>query len=571
MRALRHPREIPNPRPFLLTLPFLRILTRWELCAVEDFGQRCDDTCGWPKDGACDEGTFCHYGTDCFDCGGERILSPPAPPAPPAAPPAPRCLALVDLVLVLDRSGSVLPQQDDIKRFADQVLSQFELDEASTLFGLVTFADAARIDTPLTDDRDQVTDAIANYNAEGGTCISCGIDAARDVLTDSPKSRTNKGTANYDERVRKIIFLVTDGDQTKGCRNSDCKEGSSGPYCCRKTSIDMAKNARDDGIELFAIGFGDKVNNDGPSFDTLGRMVEDPTTHRFLGTDVAALLERFDNLCTELTSPSPPPPPLAPPPPGSPPPSPPPPSPSPPAVAAAAVVAARRAGGHAAVAAAAAAAAVTAALAAAAAAAAEPARDSVRVIQGGLRRRPTASATTAANRSTAFPVLGSTAISARTVRTAGSIVHPPPSPPPKEFKSPPPDPPPPPSPPPPVPPPPSPPPPTPPPSPPPPPPPSPPPPSPPSPPPPSAPPPSPPPPSPPPPPVPLPPEPSPPPPRRRRCGAPSRATPSTPSARPRAAANSLAIRRRCTLPRRPRRRRRRRRRRQPTAGGSPTC
>ena len=141
VRALRHAREIPNPRPFLLTLPFLRILTRWELCAVEDFGQRCDDTCGWPKDGACDEGTFCHYGTDCFDCGGERILSPPAPPAPPAAPPAPRCLALVDLVLVLDRSGSVLTQQDDIKRFADQVLSQFELDEASTLFGLVTFND----------------------------------------------------------------------------------------------------------------------------------------------------------------------------------------------------------------------------------------------------------------------------------------------------------------------------------------------------------------------------------------------------------------------------------------------
>ena len=155
VRALRHPREIPNPRPFLLTLPFLRILTRWELCAVEDFGQRCDDTCGWPLDGTCDDGgpgseyvggggDECPYGTDCFDCG-ERIQSPPPPPAPPAAPPAPRCLALVDLVLVLDRSGSVGPQQDEIKGFADQVLSQFELDEASTLFGLVTFNDNASI------------------------------------------------------------------------------------------------------------------------------------------------------------------------------------------------------------------------------------------------------------------------------------------------------------------------------------------------------------------------------------------------------------------------------------------
>ena len=85
---------------------------------------------------------------------------------------------------------------------------------------------------------------------------------------------------------------MTDGDQTKGCEDIGC----------RKTAINMAKEARDDGIELYAIGFGDKVNNDGPSFDTLGRMVEDPTTHRFLGTDVAALAERFDNLCTEPVS-----------------------------------------------------------------------------------------------------------------------------------------------------------------------------------------------------------------------------------------------------------------------------
>ena len=154
-------------------------------------------------------------------------------------------LALVDLVLVLDRSGSVGPQEDEIKRFADQVLSQFELDEASTLFGLVTFADEAMIGTDLTDDRDQVTDAIAAYNANGQTCISCGIDTARGVLKDSPKSRTNAGTANYNERVRKIIFLVTDGDQTEGCRDIGC----------RKTAIDMAKEARDDGIELYATGF----------------------------------------------------------------------------------------------------------------------------------------------------------------------------------------------------------------------------------------------------------------------------------------------------------------------------
>ena len=187
---------------------------RWELCVSPPQpppGQVCENTCGgcgaWANDGTCDDGgpgsvyvggggDECRYGTDCFDCGGPRTHSPPPPPAPPAAPPAPRCVALVDIVLVLDRSGSVGPQEDDIKGFADQVLSQFELDEASTLFGLVTFADEAMIGTDLTDDRDQVTDAIAAYNANGQTCISCGIDTARGVLKDSPKSRTNAGTAN---------------------------------------------------------------------------------------------------------------------------------------------------------------------------------------------------------------------------------------------------------------------------------------------------------------------------------------------------------------------------------------
>ena len=57
-------------------------------------GELCDNTCGFPADGACDDGgpdskyAECDYGTDCVDCE-LRIQSPAAPPAPPAAPPAP--------------------------------------------------------------------------------------------------------------------------------------------------------------------------------------------------------------------------------------------------------------------------------------------------------------------------------------------------------------------------------------------------------------------------------------------------------------------------------------------------
>ena len=427
-------------------------------------GELCDNTCGFPADNACDDGgpgstySECDFGTDCSDCG-LRIQSPAAPPAPPAAPPAPRCDALIDIVLVLDRSGSVKPQVDAIKDFADLVLSQFKLDGvdtpgylrpvnmAFTRFGLVSFEATATIDTALTGDRTKVSDAIAGFEGSGQTCVSCGLDKALKVLNGN-NARTIAGSADYDEDVRKVIFLVSDGIQTAifgehgqtneedGTIRVECEDGTlrtavcgaeydctinavedGGDKCGDKAAIDKAFHVRKEGVELFSVGFGNDVQK-----QTLDAMVEEPCAVPPLARTLPSSL-RHPHL-------------LLPPP--------------PPqddalvpghrrcrpraalqrplhrahlavaaaaaaraaaaglaaavaaaavafaasAVAAAAVVAARRAGGHAAVAAAAAAAAVVAAAAAAAAAAAvaaEPGRDSVLrrvpVRQGRLLRR----------------------------------------------------------------------------------------------------------------------------------------------------------------------------------------
>ena len=101
----------------LLTLPFPRIPTRWELCAVENLqeGELCDNTCGFPADNACDDGgpgstySECDFGTDCSDCG-LRIQSPAAPPAPPAAPPSQASAA--SQPFVYDLAGSSSDEED---------------------------------------------------------------------------------------------------------------------------------------------------------------------------------------------------------------------------------------------------------------------------------------------------------------------------------------------------------------------------------------------------------------------------------------------------------------------------
>ena len=200
---------------------------------------------------------------------------------------------------MLDRSGSVKPQVGAIKDFAHLVLSQFKLDGvdtpgylrpvnmAFTRFGLVSFEATATIDTALTGDRSKVSDAIAGFEGSGQTCVSCGLDTALKVLNGN-NSRTIAGNADYDEDVRKVIFLVSDGIQTAtfGEHGLTDDEGMCGQVRCGaeyhctinggtdkcgdKAAIDKAFDVRKEGVELFSVGFGTVEEQ------TLDAMVEDP-------------------------------------------------------------------------------------------------------------------------------------------------------------------------------------------------------------------------------------------------------------------------------------------------------
>ena len=68
----------------------------------------------------------------------------PTPPLPPSSPPSPPpCEAELELVLVLDKSGSVASVQSSILAFARDLVAQFTLSATGTQMGVVEFSNDA--------------------------------------------------------------------------------------------------------------------------------------------------------------------------------------------------------------------------------------------------------------------------------------------------------------------------------------------------------------------------------------------------------------------------------------------
>lgn len=138
----------------------------------------------------------------------------------------------LDVMICLDVSRSMLANdagmsrldraKDDIKRLLDNV--------AGGNIGLVTFAGAAKLACPLTDDLEffrLILDDVGIYSApRGGTDLGTAIKAARDAFG-PPLPRT------------RAIILITDGED----------HGS--------TAVEQAKLADDEGETVYCIGIGD--------------------------------------------------------------------------------------------------------------------------------------------------------------------------------------------------------------------------------------------------------------------------------------------------------------------------
>ena len=122
------------------------------------------------------------------------------------------------VALVVDRSGSVIPYMDEIRRAAYDTLTQLKPTDRVVLF---TFAEDAERLTDLTTDKRRVAERIARIRAGGGTNILDALHVANQYLTlAAPKDRraiilisdnegTVRGVASQDRVIRQALESET--------------------------------------------------------------------------------------------------------------------------------------------------------------------------------------------------------------------------------------------------------------------------------------------------------------------------------------------------------------------------
>ncbi|KAL1520830.1 hypothetical protein AB1Y20_022392 [Prymnesium parvum] len=217
--------------------------------------------------------------------------SPPPPRPPLATPPGapPPCASAIDLVLVLDASGSMWPYEADAKSFALAIVRQFTLQAGAAQVGIVEFASSSNTLSPLSYDFSSVATAIDNYNTGGTTNIGAGLQLAQSML-EGPDGRASLG-------VQQMILLLTDGEQ-------------SSSYGGAASAIATAASVKGAGTVLVAVGFG------GSDVRTLNSIASSPASiYSYSGADIEELKNHLSDMCTIVASPrSPPPPPFGQPP-----------------------------------------------------------------------------------------------------------------------------------------------------------------------------------------------------------------------------------------------------------------
>jgi len=167
---------------------------------------------------------------------------PPSPPSPPSVPPP--CAVEIDVVMVLDNSGSVGAQRPDVLNFARAVVGFFTMGSSEAQIGYVEFEETAYKLSDLTPDLSTISSAINGAPAVGsGTFISGGLALGQTTI---------EGT-NARSGVKKVIILMTDGVQTVGGDD--------------RTAIAAATTVKDAGIEVIGVMFG------GASESTMSQMV----------------------------------------------------------------------------------------------------------------------------------------------------------------------------------------------------------------------------------------------------------------------------------------------------------
>lgn len=188
------------------------------------------------------------------------------------------CLEKADVMLVLDRSGSISSSElATLKAAAKSFVDALAPSADGIHVGMVSFATSATLDKHLTGDGADVKAAIDLLSSGGLTNTSAAISTA-DAELDNP----GDGHDRLDVDSPDIMVIITDGEPTTG-----------GGKPAAEVAADAAKL---DGIEIFGVGVGISVVNATWMKDEI--VSPPPETHYFDAGSFGDLSAILDDLAT---------------------------------------------------------------------------------------------------------------------------------------------------------------------------------------------------------------------------------------------------------------------------------
>ncbi len=116
----------------------------------------------------------------------------------------------VEIMLVLDRSGSMSQEIGDLREAAKSFVDYFEDSQSEDKLGLISYSTAVKVDEPLAHNFvDDMKIKINLMSASGWTNMEDAIDQA-----DGPSGFTDQSNVPGDQRVQQFLVFFTDGKPT---------------------------------------------------------------------------------------------------------------------------------------------------------------------------------------------------------------------------------------------------------------------------------------------------------------------------------------------------------------------
>jgi uncharacterized protein YegL len=182
-------------------------------------------------------------------------------------PPGLGCEDEIDVMLVLDRSGSIdSTELATMKSAAKAFVDALSPTSAGPHVGMVSFSTSASLDEHLTDDGSAVKTAIDAIFSGGLTNLEDGIRTASTEL-ENPGDGHDRADAGSPD----FILIITDGIPT----------ASDGPGSDSDDAADAADDARSMGSEIFVVGVG----TTGSTATFLEDEIADDSDHYFDSAD----------------------------------------------------------------------------------------------------------------------------------------------------------------------------------------------------------------------------------------------------------------------------------------------